>query len=67
MAENVEVKAVNTEEPSIQEKEQAVAEKSGAVFEDGVYKVDLRQPPVTKQEQNEENAGAEVCPGRVGE
>ena len=56
MAENVEVKAVETEEPSIQEKEQTVAEKSGAVFEDGVYKVDLRQPPVTEQEQNEENA-----------
>jgi hypothetical protein len=65
MAENVEVKAVNTEEPSIQEKEQAVAEKSGAVFEDGVYKVDLRQPPVTEQEQNEENAVQEQSTDEV--
>jgi hypothetical protein len=56
MAENVEVKAVETEEPSIQEKEQAVAEKSGTVFEDGVYKVDLRQPPVTEQEKPQEDA-----------
>jgi hypothetical protein len=65
MAENVEVKAVNTEEPSIQEKEQAVAEKSGAVFEDGVYKVDLRQPPATEQEQNEENAVQEQSTDEV--
>ena len=65
MAENVEVKAVETEEPSIQEKEQTVAEKSGAVFEDGVYKVDLRQPPVTEQEQNEENAVQEQSTDEV--
>jgi len=56
MAENVEVKAVNSEEPSIQEKEQTVAENSGAVFEDGVYKVDLRQPPVTEQKQEKVDA-----------
>ena len=65
MAENVEVKAVETEEPSIQEKEQAVAEKAGAVFEDGVYKVDLRQPPVTEQEQKEENAVQEQSTDEV--
>ncbi len=65
MAENVEVKAVETEEPSIQEKEQAVAEKSGTVFEDGVYKVDLRQPPVTEQEQTEENAVQEQSADEV--
>jgi len=65
MAENVEVKAVETEEPSIQEKEQTVAEKSGTVFEDGVYKVDLRQPPVTEQEQNEENAVQEQSTDEV--
>jgi hypothetical protein len=65
MAENVEVKAVETEEPSIQEKEQAAAEKSGAVFEDGVYKVDLRQPPVTKEEQTEENAVQEQSTDEV--
>ena len=65
MAENVEVKAVETEEPSIQEKEQAVAEKAGTVFEDGVYKVDLRQPPVTEQEQKEENAVQEQSTDEV--
>ena len=67
MAENVEVKAVETEEPSIQEKEQAVAEKSGTVFEDGVYKVDLRQPPQEKQEeqQTEENAVQEQSADEV--
>jgi hypothetical protein len=65
MAENVEAKIVDSEELSIQEKEQAAAEKSGAVFEDGVYKVDLRQPPVTEQEQNEENAVQEQSTDEV--
>jgi hypothetical protein len=65
MSENIEVKAVETEESSIQEKEQAVQEKAGAVFEDGVYKVDLRQPPVTEQEQNEENAVQEQSTDEV--
>ena len=65
MSEKIEVKAVETEESSIQEKEQAVQEKAGAVFEDGVYKVDLRQPPVTEQEQNEENAVQEQSANEV--
>jgi hypothetical protein len=65
MAENVEAKIVDSEELSIQEKEQAVQEKAGAVFEDGVYKVDLRQPPVTEQEQNEENAVQEQSTDEV--
>ena len=65
MSENIEVKAVETEESSIQEKEQAVQEKAGAVFEDGVYKVDLRQPPVTEQEQNEKNAVQEQSANEV--
>lgn len=56
MAENVEVKAVDTEEPSIQEKEQVAAEKSGATFEDGVYKIDLRNTTTTEQEKTEEDA-----------
>ena len=64
MAENVEVKAVETEEASIQEKEQAVQEKAGAVFEDGVYKVDLRQPP-QEQQQTEENAVQEQSTDEV--
>jgi hypothetical protein len=65
MSEKIEVKAVETEESSIQEKEQAVQEKAGAVFEDGVYKVDLRQPPVTEQEQNEEDAVQEQSTDEV--
>ena len=65
MAENVEAKIVDSEEPSIQEKEQAVAEKSGTVFEDGVYKVDLSQPPVTEQKQNEEDAVQEQSTDEV--
>ena len=64
MAENVEVKAVETEEASIQEKEQAVQEKAGAVFEDGVYKVDLRQPP-QEQQQTEEDAAQEQSTDEV--
>ena len=67
MAENVKAKVIDGEEPSIQEKEQAVAEKAGAVFEDGVYKVDLRQPPQEKQEeqQTEENAVQEQSTDEV--
>ena len=65
MSEKIEVKAVETEESSIQEKEQAVQEKAGTDFEDGVYKVDLRQPPVTEQEQNEEDAVQEQSTDEV--
>ena len=65
MAENVEAKMVGGEEPSIQEKEQAVAEKSGTTFEDGVYKVDLTQPPITEQKQTEENAVQEQSADEV--
>ena len=64
MAENVKAKVIDGEEPSIQEKEQAAAEKAGAVFEDGVYKVDLRQPP-QEQQQTEEDAVQEQSTDEV--
>lgn len=54
MEENIEVKQVNEETPSIAEKEQQVLEKSGNKVEDGVYKVDLRQPPVQEEQPVEE-------------
>ena len=53
MSENVEAKVVESEELSIQEKEELVQEKAGATFEDGMYKVDLTQPPVEQTEQTE--------------
>ena len=56
MSENVEAKAIESEELSIQEKEEALQEKAGAVFEDGMYKVDLNQPPAAEQNKEEENA-----------
>jgi len=65
MSEEIKVKVVNSEEPSIQEKEQAAAEKAGATFEDGVYKVDLRQPPVTEETKTEENAIQEQSTNEV--
>ena len=54
MSENIEAKVVESEELSIQEKEQLVQEKAGAVFEDGMYKVDLTQPPAEQTEQTED-------------
>ena len=54
MSENVEAKVVESEELSIQEKEELVQEKAGAVFEDGMYKVDLTQPPAEQTEQTED-------------
>lgn len=54
MSENVEAKVVESEELSIQEKEELVQEKAGAVFEDGMYKVDLTQPPAEQTEQIED-------------
>ena len=65
MSEEIKVKVVNSEEPSIQEKEQAAAEKAGAIFEDGVYKVDLRQTPVTEEAKTEENAIQEQSTNKV--
>lgn len=53
MSENVEAKVVESEELSIQEKEELVQEKAGTTFEDGMYKVDLTQPPVEQTEQTE--------------
>ena len=53
MSENIEAKVVESEELSIQEKEELVQEKAGAVFEDGMYKVDLTQPPAEQTEQTE--------------
>tara|TARA_E500000305_G_scaffold70740_1_gene56621 strand:- start:1121 stop:2365 length:1245 start_codon:yes stop_codon:yes gene_type:complete len=50
MAEEIKVKAVETEEKSIQEKEQEVQKNSGFDKESGMYKVDLTQP--LKQEQD---------------
>ena len=54
MSENIEAKVVESEELSIQEKEELVQEKAGAVFEDGMYKVDLTQPPAEQTEQTED-------------
>jgi len=54
MSENVEAKAIESEELSIQEKEELVQEKAGATFEDGMYKVDLTQPPAEQTEQTED-------------
>lgn len=54
MSENVEAKVVESEELSIQQKEEIVQEKAGAVFEDGMYKVDLTQPPAEQTEQTED-------------
>ena len=56
MSENIEAKAIESEELSIQEKEESLQEKAGTVFEDGMYKVDLNQPPATEQNKEEENA-----------
>ena len=56
MSENVEAKAIESEELSIQEKEEALQEKAGTVFEDGMYKVDLNQPTATEKNKEEENA-----------
>ena len=53
MSENIEAKVVESEELSIQEKEELVQEKAGATFEDGMYKVDLTQPPAEQTEQTE--------------
>ena len=52
MAENIEAKLIDSEEPSIQEKEQAVLENAGIDInkDDGVFKVDLSKPPVEKEE-----------------
>jgi len=54
MSEKVEAKVVESEELSIQEKEEIVQGKAGAVFEDGMYKVDLTQPPAEQVEQTED-------------
>ena len=62
MSEKIEAKVVDSEELSIQEKEQLVQEKAGATFEDGVHKVDLTQPPVSEQKQEQENAVQEQEP-----
>ena len=53
MSENIEAKVVESEELSIQEKEELVQEKAGTTFEDGMYKVDLTQPPAEQTEQTE--------------
>ena len=52
MAENIEAKLIDSEEPSIQEKEQAVLENAGIDInkDNGVFKVDLSKPPVEKEE-----------------
>jgi len=52
MAENIEAKLIDSEEPSIQEKEQAVLENAGIDInkDDGVFKVDLSKPPVEKEQ-----------------
>ena len=49
MAEEIKVKAVETEEKSIAEKEEAVQKPSNFDEETGVYKVNLNEP---KQEQD---------------
>ena len=60
MAEEIKVKAVETEEKSIQEKEQEIQKNTGFDKESGMYKVDLTQPPKEEQdavqEQETENS-----------
>ena len=65
MSENVEAKVVESEELSIQEKEELVQEKAGATFEDGMYKVDLTQPPAEQTEQTEDAIQEQESEGSV--
>ena len=50
MAEKIQAKVIDAEEPSIQEKEETVQKNAGFDEESGVYKVDLSKPPVTKEQ-----------------
>jgi hypothetical protein len=50
MAEEIQAKVIDADEPSIQEKEEAVQKNAGFDEESGVYKVDLSKPPVTEEQ-----------------
>ena len=51
----IKVKVVDKEELSIAEKEQQVQENAGAKIDDGVHKVDLSKPPVSEQQEKQED------------
>ena len=54
MAEEIQAKVIDAEEPSIQEKEEIVQKNAGFDKESGVYKVDLSKPPVTEEQPKQE-------------
>ena len=54
MAEEIQAKVIDAEEPSIQEKEEIVQKNAGFDEESGVYKVDLSKPPVTEEQPKQE-------------
>jgi hypothetical protein len=54
MAEEIQAKVIDADEPSIQEKEEAVQKNAGFDEESGVYKVDLSKPPVTEEQPKQE-------------
>ena len=67
MSDTIKVNLVDSEEPSIQEKEQTVLENAGVEVEASTdtYKVDLSKPPVTEEQQTEENAVQEQSTDEV--
>lgn len=66
MAEEIQAKVIDAEEPSIQEKEEAVQKNAGFDEESGMYKVDLSKPPVNQEEsKQEENAVQEQSTDEV--
>ena len=54
MAEEIQAKVIDVEEPSIQQKEEIVQKNAGFDKESGVYKVDLSKPPVTEEQPKQE-------------
>jgi NADH dehydrogenase FAD-containing subunit len=52
MNKDTKVKVVEVEEKTLQEKEKELQKKAGAIFEDGVYKVNLKDA-VQKQSTDE--------------
>ena len=54
MAEEIQAKVIDAEEPSIQEKEEIVQKNAGFDEESGMYKVDLSKPPITEEQPKEE-------------
>ena len=54
MAEEIQAKVIDAEEPSIQEKEEIVQKNAGFDEESGMYKVDLSKRPITEEQPKEE-------------